>query len=108
VRQFHAARFAAPSGMNLGFDHHHIRLQPLRRFPSFLFRKRHFTTRRRHSKSREDSFGLILVNLHCASISARILLLSEHRSLLGNREVEQGSGYLAQNLKTEASIKEYL
>ena len=61
---FHPAAFAASSGVNLRFYHHHLRLQPLRRFSRFFLREHHLPARSRHAVSREYGFSLVFVNLH--------------------------------------------
>src|SRR5713101_964756 len=83
---------AAAAGMNLGLDYDHVGFQALRRFARFFLGVSDFAARSGHAVARENRFGLILVNLHRASISARICASAKQRSVLGRRKRGKDAG----------------
>ena len=64
MRELHAARFAAAAGVNLRFHDDDVGLEPLRAFARFFLGEGDFAARSGDAVAREDSFGLVLVNLH--------------------------------------------
>jgi len=82
-RELHAAAFAAAAGVDLGFDDHYLRAQALGRGASGLGRRDHFAARRGDAEAAQDFFGLIFVNLHRPSVSARLFVVRKLRSLAG-------------------------
>src|SRR4029077_7636258 len=84
ARQLHAPALAAAPSVNLRLDNHHVGLQALRRLARFFLGVSDLAPRRSHSVTRKNGLGLILVNIHRASISARICVSVKQRSLLGS------------------------
>src|SRR5258708_18353631 len=72
ARQLYAPALAAAPGVNLRFYDNNVRLQALCGLTRLFLGVSHLATRRGHAVARKDGLGLILVNLHRASISARI------------------------------------
>jgi hypothetical protein len=68
ARQFHAAAFAAPASMNLGFNHTGAAAKPNRRRPGFFRGCGNFALGNRNAVTLENFFGLILVDIHRLSL----------------------------------------
>src|SRR5260370_5689646 len=86
ARELDAATLTTTAGMNLGLDEDDVGFEALCRFARFLLGVSDFAARSGDAVARENRFGLILVNLHRASISARICASAKQRSLLGRRK----------------------
>src|SRR6266436_5732296 len=84
--QLYTPALAAAPGVNLRFHRNDVGLQALRRLARFFLGVSNLATRRGHTVTRQDGLSLILVNLHHASISARICASAKQRSLLGRRK----------------------
>ena len=62
--QLDPTSFSTTAGVNLSFDYHYWRAEPLRSRSGFVFLGNHFAARDRNAKFREDCFGLVLVDFH--------------------------------------------
>ncbi len=62
--QLDAACFAAAACVNLRLDDDNIGLESVRPFAGLFFRESDLAARSGHAVASEDSFGLVLVNLH--------------------------------------------
>jgi hypothetical protein len=67
VSQLYAATFAAPTGVNLGFDNYCAATEFLRHRASFLGRRNHLAARHGDAELCKDLFRLIFVDFHFES-----------------------------------------
>ena len=69
---FHASCFPASAGVNLGFDHRHVRADLFSRFDSLLNGKSDFSVRHNNAVLLQHFFCLIFVNVHGKAVASRI------------------------------------
>ena len=84
--QLHASRFAAASRVNLRLYDDDRSPQPLGHGARFVLLEGHFSARHGNGELGQNGLGLVFVNLHCASISARICVQRKRSSLLATRK----------------------